>query len=501
MNRAYKIVTGLDEFTAAREQFGSIVQHLQSQETQHLEHGAIEVFLWHEGTELLRRLLQGHLDLRCRRESRRDSIVGCDGVERTHFREGCERGLMTLFGEVEVRRKGYGARGVCSVFPLDAELNLPADNYSHGLCQRMSKEVSRHSFDDAVEQVDKTTGGKVPKRQAQVLAKEVSRDFEAFYEGRSLDEVEATPDPLVMSVDGKGVVMRPSGLRKATRRAAERDTHKLKTRLCQGEKRNRKRMATVATVYSVAQHPRTAEQIMGLEERDGPAPRPRDKRVWASVEREMSQVIEEQFREALMRDPKNKRPWAVLLDGNETQLSLVEAAAKRHGVAVTITVDFIHVLEYVWKAAYCFHGSGTQEAEQWVGERALRILHGKSSDVAAGMRRSATLQGLSSDDRAAVDDCADYLLKYRKYLRYDENLRRGLPIATGVIEGACRHLVNDRMEITGARWGLHGAEAILKLRSLRSSGDLDEYWKFHRARALERNHASRYANRELPKAA
>ena len=240
---------------------------------------------------------------------------------------------------------------------------------------------------------------------------------------------------------------------------------------------------------------------MGLDERDGAAPRPRDKRVWASVKREMSQVIEEQFQEALRRDPNNQRPWAVLLDGNKDQLGLVEAAAKRHGVAVTITVDFIHVLEYVWKAAYCFHSSGTQEAEQWVGERALRILHGKSSDVAAGMRRSATLQGLSSEDRAAVDDCADYLLKYRKYLRYDENLCCGLPIATGVIEGACRHLVNDRMEITGARWGLLGAEAILKLRSLRSSGDFDEYWKFHQARALQRNHASYYANRELPKAA
>jgi len=215
----------------------------------------------------------------------------------------------------------------------------------------------------------------------------------------------------------------------------------------------------------------------------------------------MSQVIEEQFQEALKRDPDKQRPWTMLLDGNETQLGLVEAAAKRHDVALTITVDFIHVLEYVWKAAYCFHKPGTEEAEQWVGERALRILHGKSSDVAAGMRRSATLQGLSSKDRAAVDDCADYLINYRKYLRYDENLRRGLPIATGVIEGACRHLVNDRMEITGARWGLPGAEAILKLRSLRSSGDLNEYWKFHQARALERNHASHYANRELPKAA
>ena len=175
-----------------------------------------------------------------------------------------------------------------------------------------------------------------------------------------------------------------------------------------------------------------------------------------------------------------------MLVSPELLLHALEAAAKRHGVAVTTTVDFIHVLEYVWKAAYCFHGSGTQEAEQWVAERALRILHGKSSDVAAGMRRSATLQGLSRKDRAGVDACADYLLKYRDYLRYDDNLRRGLPIATGVIEGACRHLVNDRMEITGARWGLAGAEAILKLRSLRSSGDLDEYWEFHRAELPDR---------------
>jgi hypothetical protein len=126
-----------------------------------------------------------------------------------------------------------------------------------------------------------------------------------------------------------------------------------------------------------------------------------------------------------------------------------------------VTLDFIHVLEYLWKAAHCFHRSGTDEAEAWVRARALRILQGHSSHVAAGMRRSATLQKLPPDARKGVDSCADYLLKYRDYLRYDENLRRGLPIATGVIEGACRHLIKDRMDITGARWGLSGAEAVL----------------------------------------
>jgi len=501
MSQAYKIVAGFDEFAAAQEHYAEIVKHLHGSEMGRLEHGEVEAYLWREGTELLRRLLQGHLDLRARRERRVESAVGCDRVERRQVREGCARGLMTLFGEVVVRRKGYSARDTDSVFPLDAELNLPEDNYSHGLRRRVSEEVARHAFDDAVEQVEKTTGGKVPKRQAQRLSKGVSEDFEAFYDERAARAPEATPDPLVMSMDGKGVVMRRSGLREATRRAAERASHKLKTRLSTGEKRNRKRMATVATVYSVARHRRTAEHIMGLEARASAPPRSRRKRVWASLEREMSQVVEEQFREALHRDPHNRRPWAVLLDGNRTQIDLIKAAAKRHGVTVTITVDFIHVLEYLWKAAYCFHAPGTEEAEQWVGERALRILHGKSSDVAAGMRRSATLQGLASKDRGAVDTCADYLLKYRPYLRYDENLRRGLPIATGVIEGACRHLVKDRMDLTGARWGLPGAEAILKLRSLRSSGDLDEYWTFHKARALERNHASRYADHILPMAA
>ncbi len=129
-------------------------------------------------------------------------------------------------------------------------------------------------------------------------------------------------------------------------------------------------------------------------------------------------------------------------------------------------------------------------------ERALQILHGKASDVAAGMRRSGR-----RPTREGVDACADYLLKYRHMLRYDEYLAQGLPIATGVIEGACRYLIKDRMDITGARWGLERAEAILKLRSLRSSGDFDLYWEFHNTQELARNLTSRYECLPLQKAA
>jgi len=495
MAQAYKVIASADEFVLAREQFALLVSHLQSEEAAQLEHGQVEAYLSREGTELLRRLLQGHLDLRTRREVRRRSMRGSDAVLRTHGREGCERGLMTLFGEVRVRRMGYGARGHGSLYPLDAQLNLPRDRYSHGLHRRVSEEVSRSSFDEALERVESTTGGKVPKRQGEELAKHSSADFEAFYDTRRAEGAEPTEDPLVLSMDGKGIVMRAEGLREGTRRAAERARPKVKTRLSKGEKRNRKRMAMVATVYSVAPHVRTPAQIMGLE--DGPQhppPRPRRKRVWASVQREPEAVVAEVFAEARVRDPAQQREWAVLVDGQEAQLRYIRSAAQRQQVAVTLILDFIHVLEYLWKAAYGFHAEGTEEAERWVQQRALGILEGKASLVAAGMRRSATRRGLSPHQRANVDKCADYLLKYRDMLRYDEYLQRGLPIATGVIEGACRHLVKDRLDITGARWGLAGAEAILQLRSLRSSGDFERYWEFHLAKCRERTHLSRYAD-------
>ena len=503
MGTVYKINTAADEFTLAVEQFQQIVTSLRSSELLELEHGEVEAWLHSEGMELLRQLLQGHFDVRAKHEQRLESCAGADGVERRQVRVGCQRGLMTLFGEVQVRRLGYRATGVHSLYPMDAGLNLPEDFYSDGLRRHVCEAASHNSFDDTVMDVIKLTGGKVPKRQTLQLAQDGSQDFDAFYRQRETVEPEAvdTEIPLVLSVDGKGIVMRNDGLREATRKAAEQDQHKGKARLAPGEKANRKRMATVATVYSVPPHARTAEQIMGLAERQGKAPRAENKRIWASLERDMSDVIDDQFREALRRDPEKRRPWVVLLDGHLTQLGLVKSAIERHGVSAMVTLDFIHVLEYLWKAAHCFHAPGTEEAEAWVKERALRILQGHSSHVAAGIRRSATLRGLSSAARKGVDTCADYLLKYRDYLRYDKNLRQGLPIATGVIEGACRHLIKDRMDVTGARWGLPGAEAILKLRSMRSSGDLDEYWLFHRSRSCERNHCEKYADHQLPRAA
>ena len=179
----------------------------------------------------------------------------------------------------------------------------------------------------------------------------------------------------------------------------------------------------------------------------------------------------------------------MLVDGLPEQLRQVYAAIKRHGRKAIVMQDFIHVLQYLWDAVVCLHEEGDPKAEQWVREHATDILRGKSSAVAAGMRRSATRRGLSHVERAPLDRCAEYLLKNRQRLNYAQALRNGWPIATGIIEGACRHLVKQRMEeVTGARWSLQGAEAILRLRALRMNGHLYDYFTFHRRQERLRNY-------------
>ena len=209
-------------------------------------------------------------------------------------------------------------------------------------------------------------------------------------------------------------------------------------------------------------------------------------------------MLLEAFEEAHRRDPRRRKQWVALVDGNEFQLQLLACGAEDYNPRLVVILDLIHVLEYLWKAAWALLAEGDKEAEAWVRERLLEILRGRSSVVAAGLRRSATLRGLKAKPRAPLDKCANYLLKYREYLRYDEYLAAGYPIATGVIEGACRHLVRDRMELTGARWQVSGAEGVLRLRALRASGDFEEYWKFHLEQEYKRHHATRYAEEKVP---
>lgn len=137
--------------------------------------------------------------------------------------------------------------------------------------------------------------------------------------------------------------------------------------------------------------------------------------------------------------------------------------------------------------------------EQWVNQRLLALLQGRAAGAfAKELRRWAARCELDKDKQEVIHDCIRYLVNNHKLFHYDRALAAGLPLATGAIEGACRHLLKDRLAITGARWSLRGAEAVLKLRSLRSSGDFEEYWAFHLTQECLRNHEVRYADRHIP---
>ena len=341
----------------------------------------------------------------------------------------------------------------------------------------------------------------VPKRQAQQLVVRTAQDFEAFYGWQQAPAnevpVEAS-DLLVMSCDSKGVRMLPGALREATRKTAleERDRPRGDPMARRKERTHDRRMAVVTAIWDQACHPRQAELIVDnlrpasqrvFDPKLSQMPRPKNKRVNATLTNDMPRAVADLFDEAERRDPTHARRWVMLLDGADEQRKAVEKEAQRRGVHVTIVMDLLHVLHYLWEAATALHPSDDEAAETWVRKYVGKVLTRPMEDVAAGLRQSATLRKLTGKAREAVDGCAAYLAERAPWLEYAAALKSGLPIASGVIEGACRHLVQDRMGITGACWDLPMAEAVLRLRALTSSGHWDAYVAFHLRCEQDRN--------------
>jgi hypothetical protein len=488
-------------YDQGRQCFEHIVEFLDGQQGSSMTISQLERELEKRSRELMRILLQEHLDSRGPGQCQAP-VWGADGTERPRARLQTRK-IETVFGTVANIRVGYGQHGVESLHPLDSELNLPVERYSLELRHRVAEEAAKNSFDETLKTIGKTTGAHVPKRQIEELAKRAAQDFDAFYKMRQCNPADnqATGPVLVITADGKGVVLHEKDLKEQTRKAAAKRKKKMGKRLSKGEKKNAKRMATVAAVYTTDTFVRTAEDLVadeGCAIDKAKRPRPEQKRVWASIEKAPEQVIAEAFDEACHRDPKRKKKWVALVDGNNTQIRILRRIAKEKGIDLTIIVDIIHVIEYLWDAGRVFHPRSGPELENWVRHRLLGVLHGKAGLMAGGMRRSATRKQLTAETREPVETCATYLRNKSPYLCYDHYLCQGFPIGTGVIEGACRHLVKDRMEVTGAKWRLEGAEAVLRLRALRSSNDFEEYWDFHESCEYKRNHRDLYASGVVP---
>ena len=361
-------------------------------------------------------------------------------------------------------------------------------------------EAARGSYDAAKAAIGARCGPVAGKRQLEELVKTAAVDTGGFYARR-------VPMPctsevlLVLSADGKGIVMRPEGLRPATRKAAAGKKRVFRTRLASGEKTCRKRMAALACVYDAAPAQRRPHDVIAVpggrsgarEIRRGP--RAEAKWLTGSVARDAKEVIRAAFGQAEARDPAHARTWVVLADGDRHQIELIEAEAAHRKAEVHLVLDLVHVLEYLWGAAWCFHARDDPAAEDWVAVQALAVLGGRARQVTESLTAQAGLHRLTESQRAGVETCVRYLTSNEEYLRYDQALAAGWPIATGVIEGAARHLIGDRLDIAGSRWGIEGAEAILRLRAVTGNGDFEAYWAFHLRCEHDRVHQARDQDR------
>ncbi len=494
-----------EPWAATRESLNRLLDRLESPETAGYTLQQLEATIGEMGRAVERQALQDRLNRQTQHEQRAEEIHDAAGVEHSHVEAQHVRTLGTVFGEVHFSRLAYRQPGTANLHPADAELQLPDESYSYSLRRLAAIEAARGSYGEAVESIARTTRApttELHKRQIEALARRSAQDFDDFYAAAERP-APAPGEVLCLSCDGKGIVMIPAALRPATAKAAAKADHQLATRLSKGEKPNRKRIAEVGAVFTVVPVPRTPTDILGQlgQKRRKVGPHATSKWVMASVVENAAVVIGRIFDEAERRDPEHRATWLALVDGNRDQIRSIRNEAKRRGVRLTLLIDLIHVLEYIWRAAWCFFDPDSPKAaEDWVLEKGLAVLAGDASVVAAAVRRKATTHKLKPTKRLAADRCADYLLHQRAFLDYPTALRQGWPIATGVIEGTCRQLVKDRMDITGARWGLDSAEAILKLRALRSNGDFDRYWDYHLTREYERVHAARYAGASVPTA-
>jgi hypothetical protein len=422
-----------------------------------------------KGREVQRLLLQAHL------QQRGDGDVGPalylqqpDGeLAYSHRRLGA-RSLTTVFGTVELVRMGYSRPGALGIFPLDQALALPARSFSYELQRRLVKAAVQNPFLDSVQTIAELTGVSVSKRSLEQILPDAAQDFDAFYRQRSHEP--AIGSILVAAVDCKGIPMvKPAGAEPTSR-------------LAKGQKANKKRMATVAAVFTRAPWARTPQQVVESLFRisrptpdDAPTPpRPENKRVWASLLKGKTAVIQEVAEEMERRDPSASKTRVALTDGERALQLRVDGKLN-----VALILDLMHVLEKLWRAAYVFHAEGGLDAEIWVLDRTLRILLGDVGQVVKGIRQSITKRGLSGAKGKTLEAVADYLYRNRTRMRYDEYLANGWPIASGPVEGACKNLIKDRMERSGMRWTEQMAEAIVQLRAIYLSGDFDNYWQFH----------------------
>lgn len=410
--------------------------------------------------------------------------VDNEGVKRP-YHSIKQRTYRSIFGKISIARACYWAKRHSEIYPLDAELNLPKTEHSYVLQEWGSILGAEEPYAKAAQFLETVLGTSLWGSSIETIIHESCVNVPKFYTERQEPDAKTEEEILVATIDGKGVVMRKNQIEKPVLQKRRRKMRKIGERqkksegVKNNEKIGRKKMSTVIGVYTVASNKRNPETFLSKGSREEERPHPQNKVIQATLGGKEAAARRLQ-KEVEKRDPQKKKPSVALVDGEHKLRELI----KTYLPWLVIIIDIYHVMEYLWKGAHIFHKENTPEAQDWMTDKLTRLLHGKIAVVIEDLKE--VKKSLSKGKQNLLQKIITYLENGKEHMRYDIYISKGYPIGSGVVEGACKNLVKDRMEQCGMRWTVAGAEAILGMRSIQINKMTGDYWRYHIAQERRR---------------
>ena len=462
-----------------RAEFEAVIDFVSNEQAHTATAGQIERGLFTLLLSLGAKLLLLFFQMRSQ-ACERGSITRADGQKLPWHNEQ-KRTYFSIFGRIPLWRPYFYKKGVGGETPLDAELSLGADRYSD-LLRDLTEYLAVYvpSYGKGVEILGRIFNFHLSTRSVKEMVIADGADVEAWYEQKPAPPASEEAEILVIQADGKGVPM-----------VLEEDVE-AKVRLGKGQKRGRKKEAVVTTLYTIAPAPRSPEEVVDnlfhpnkkgskAKPEASPSPRPQNKHIWATLDGKDA-AFARLSKQVAVRQGDHIRHKIALTDGDPA----LQTRMTRQFPDFDLILDFIHPNEYLWKVSASLMGENNEQRAPWVAAQTLLMLSGKTEQVIADLRRLAEDTQRSKTQRETLLKTANYFERNLPYMDYKTYLSRGWSIASGVIEGACRHFVKDRFELSGMRWTQKGAERLLRLRAIAENGDWKAYQLYRQRQRHQR---------------
>ena len=451
-----------------RGKFESVLEFVTGEEAQNTTADQMERGLFGLLLQLGADLLLLYFQMRAQ-ASERGPVMQAGGQDLPYHAEK-KRTYFSIFGKVPVWRPYFYKTGAGGKSPLDEELSLGSDSYSDLLRETLEYVGVYVAYSKACDMHKRLLGVRISTRVHQKMVSEDAADVLAYYAQKPAPDPAQEAEILVIQADGKGI---PMILEEAT---------KASLRLGKGEKRGRKKEALVTSVYTIAPARRTPEAVVSSffrqnegNERKKAYPKAQNKHVWATLDGKDA-ALTRLAQQVEGRSGDHIQHKVALADGCQALQQRLETTFPDY----TLILDFIHANEYLWKVANRLLGEANDQRLKWVTDKTLLMLSSKTEQLIVDFRSLAEEPGRSKTQGDALTKTANYFDRNLAYMDYATYLAHGWPIASGVIEGACRHFVKDRFELSGMRWHQAGAECLLRLRALAENDDWEAYHLFRR---------------------